>query len=682
MIRTPLRRTLALGGALALVLGVLAAIFQITPAKATPLPPATGSCTYTDGVQSSSQLLVVNTGDTINVTCTGLTTDGTTVENGAVALAQASGLAGIADGGGGQSGFADQTHIVLGAASGGSYSGSFVVHGTGDATNPFTPNNADPNATCPPTQAEINVGITTCAIAVADVATLAGLNTVLLQWASSSAPAANPALTITPGSGVAGDVVTPSIASGQYWGSAILGSGTPAATASGIPAPVVLIDGSPATNNVVLSAAAYCATGHSTARCTAQSNGTLLPSAMSGTITTPTSLLAAGNPHAVTILEPNATAFPGNGPGGTTVAGGGAFNVFGGPSISLSTAQAGNGVAVTVNGSNWDKQGGAVTISFTCGGPGCSGAPAPDSVSVPASAISTGGAFSTSISVTANETRGSNPITASQTALGGQPLSASQPFTVLSFSTGPCTTTGGVGNTCTINQKVQVVVNGVANGLSISEHTPTNGACAPPAGSNNVSNALNSEVDLTPITLNGKTQHATGCLNTVQVEDIRGGLPGWNLTGQMETDFGTGSAGSHAWDKEIPASNLVWLPSVGLTYAGAPNGPSGVLSEVASGGQAAGLNTGPNATQLIPGFGQNYGQHGLILGNVSPDAALHGAGSQYGTSAFEVTTPTPLCAAAPGGGGGTFDCDAGLDLVVPAFVSSGTYAATMDLVVQ
>ncbi len=46
------------------------------------------------------------------------------------------------------------------------------------------------------------------------------------------------------------------------------------------------------------------------------------------------------------------------------------------------------------------------------------------------------------------------------------------------------------------------------------------------------------EVDLTPVTLNGTEQTATGSLKRVEVIDARGGSTGWSLTGTL-TDFGS-----------------------------------------------------------------------------------------------------------------------------------------------
>ena len=158
---------------------------------------------------------------------------------------------------------------------------------------------------------------------------------------------------------------------------------------------------------------------------------------------------------------------------------------------------------------------------------------------------------------------------------------------------------------------------------------------------------------LTGTTLNGKTQHATGCLNTVQITDARGTLPGWTATGVLETDFLGGTHGTHVWDNVIPGNNLHWTPAISLTWPSAPNGPSGVLSEV---------NNGPAAYVSV----------------AAESAGLHGTGSPYSTA--ETTTPNVLCQA-PVDGGGTFNCDASLDLTVPAWVSSGAYQSTMDLVV-
>ena len=86
------------------------------------------------------------------------------------------------------------------------------------------------------------------------------------------------------------------------------------------------------------------------------------------------------------------------------------------------------------------------------------------------------------------------------------------------------------------------------------------------------------------------------------------------------------SADSH---NTIPASNLSWTPSVSLAVA-----EDGLAGDVAA---------GP-------------------------------------ASALSKTTAKTLAVAASGGGGGTWQADAALSLIVPSYVNKGVYSATLDLV--
>ena len=246
----------------------------------------------------------------------------------------------------------------------------------------------------------------------------------------------------------------------------------------------------------------------------------------------------------------------------------------------------------------------------------------------------------------------SDPINAAQTqsaAAGGGTATATTAFSVLGASAGPCSTSGAP-LSCKVNQVIQETVSGVSNGLTVSESAAT---CTVTGATNNADGI---HLTLSGVTLNGKTQVANGCLNTVQIVDARGTLVGWTTTGQLETDFLGPNVGAHTWDHVIPASNLTWTPAISLTYPAPPNGPSGVLSEVAAGA----ASTLPVASQA---------------------AGLNGATGPYPGST-EATTPVDLCDAPTGGGGGTFSCNAGLSLVVPAWVAAGTYQSTLDLVVS
>ncbi|GAA2631350.1 hypothetical protein GCM10010399_74410 [Dactylosporangium fulvum] len=129
-------------------------------------------------------------------------------------------------------------------------------------------------------------------------------------------------------------------------------------------------------------------------------------------------------------------------------------------------------------------------------------------------------------------------------------------------------------------------------------------------------NVAGTSVALTGGTVGGQ---ATGSLNKATVVDLRGTNAGWDLVGQVGDFTGAGT---------IPGSNLGWAPS----------------STKASGSGAV----------------------------VTGATAAPGAGSGLGD-------PRTLCKAASGSSAGTFECGAGLTLVVPDNVAPGTYSATLTL---
>jgi hypothetical protein len=128
------------------------------------------------------------------------------------------------------------------------------------------------------------------------------------------------------------------------------------------------------------------------------------------------------------------------------------------------------------------------------------------------------------------------------------------------------------------------------------------------------------EVDLSPVTLDGTEQAATGALRKVEVIDARGGTTGWSLTGTL-TDF-TAPAGT-----KIPAGKLTWTPNCAA---------------------------GPGASAVTQG-------------SAGP---------------LDTTTAATLCSAPGGSGqivGGTFTAGAGLRLTVPPATGAGRYTAVLTL---
>lgn len=609
------RRVTAVVGVLGL-LGALLVALTAAPAAATPIPPSTSSCTYNG---SPSAVTGVAAGTSVAISCTGMPASSS------IAVVQTSGLAGVADPSSAAAGFADQTHLVIASSdASGNFSATFVVHATGDATNPFTPTNGDANATCPPSQAQINSGLVGCAIALASVATQTPLNTGTLVFASQSPPAA-PTLALSPNANVfPGNQLTASdaAATGHWWGAALTGAPNAAA---GVPGFSATVGGVTATNTLSATPAAYCTATHSGPLCSGQATNTLVPPALSGNITVPTPQPPNGT---VVVTEPNTT--PVGTPTSVQASATITFQATA-PTLTASPASGGNGQVVTLAGANWNPQGGAVAVAFSTANSG-------QTVDTTSLTPSASGAIGGSITVnTTKEALGSNPLVASQT--GPPALTATAAFTVVPFSSN-CTARGTAPNNtgpCSIQQFVTQSVAGDPLGITLSDAAP---GATPPT------------VTMSPVILNGKVQTTTGNMAPVTLDDNRGTLVGWSLTAQFQSDTfncsGAGGAtcpGAHPIDNTIPASNLLLVsPSVACTDAGnpatvPPTPPSCVISEV---------------TQPA-GHVQVFGPSG---------------------------SATSLGTAPAGGGGGGFTANSPVSLLVPPFIAAGTYSNVLNITVS
>jgi hypothetical protein len=234
-------------------------------------------------------------------------------------------------------------------------------------------------------------------------------------------------------------------------------------------------------------------------------------------------------------------------------------------------------------------------------------------------------------------------------------------------------------STCTVNQTISAQVIGTA--LTISEVMT-----AP--------NTSNSAVTLSPVTLGlaaGQNQsqfdQANGMLNSLVVDDNRGTLGGWSVTGQLGGDFNNATPVGPALDNVIPADFLTWVPAVALAMPG---------TLPANNANTPGC---PDQNPAPAGHPVCYGPSGLPSSTGAAGGAGvngTGAGVTGATEPAEVTAGIPavlhnpaggldeLCATATGshpGGGGGFVCSAQLSLAVPPYVAAGTYSATMNLVV-
>jgi len=213
----------------------------------------------------------------------------------------------------------------------------------------------------------------------------------------------------------------------------------------------------------------------------------------------------------------------------------------------------------------------------------------------------------------------------------------------------------------------------IGNGGNLPPCSPFSGTCFP---------AVN----------NGQFDQALGQLNTVTVQDDRGTLSGWTVTGQLESNFNNQSPIGPAVDNVIPADFLTWSPAVALSTPGSlpsnnANTP-GCPTQNPAPAQDPVVCVGPSGTPA--------------LGNAVGGAPVNGTGA---TSVTNDSVPAEVFAGSPetlnnlqgsadvlcatnlslaggaAGGGGSFDCSAGLLLAVPPYVAQGDYRTVMDITV-
>jgi hypothetical protein len=218
---------------------------------------------------------------------------------------------------------------------------------------------------------------------------------------------------------------------------------------------------------------------------------------------------------------------------------------------------------------------------------------------------------------------------------------------------------------------------------------------APVTGSDLSINDAAQSVKLSGVTLGGEFQNATGNLNTVIVNDSRGTLTGWTVTGQMESAFINEYGTGNSLDNVIPADFLTWAPWVSLATPGeipanntnTPWCPNDATSTTCQG--PSGLPAAAGTPTVVVGGTLPAGINGTGAGTTTsstPAEVWYGPttvlndyqGTTYGGQAGQAKV---LCEAPTGGGGGEFACGAWLSLAVPPYVAGGTYVATMDIVV-
>ena len=310
-----LRRACAAAGALGLGAGLIGgtAILAATPASAIPIPPSTSSCTYNGSQVAFAASNVAGTPVTVN--CTGLPA------NTLLIVAQTSPLAGVISPSSAATQEADlSTGKAVTTSATGTLSATITVTATGGSPG-FSA--LDKKAVCPPTQAQVNAGLTNCVVTVADLATTTGLNFGNIIYGTQPTPH-RPTLALTPSHiGKGGGTLTASDKAGAcptpvkarsrcWWGAALTGAPNAAA---GVPGFTVPVHGKPASNTLAASPAIYCFKVATAAACSGLPVGTLIGPHLSGTIAYPHS--GTVGHHEVVALEPNTTPDPGNGPSNT-----------------------------------------------------------------------------------------------------------------------------------------------------------------------------------------------------------------------------------------------------------------------------------------------------------------------------------------------------------------------------
>jgi hypothetical protein len=287
-----------------------ACIGQAAPASATPLSPSTSDCSYSNAATpvNSAAVVGVTPGSTITISCTaGSFTAGSTL-----VLLEASGLAGIVSPSSAELNDLDLSSLgISSAGADGSLSTTFTV--------PTAFSASDPNAACPPTQAQINVGLT-CDLVMVSLSGLQPVNEAMLDYSGQGTPN-RPTLqaavtndrhglkTIS-FSDAPGACATPPTADSRcWWGAAV--TGTPSTAFSGLASPEALVDGRILTGTLAVSPAVYCQSGATAAACASVPVGTLIPPALTGSVTTRHWFGFGSVP--LVVNEPNATPYPGTG---------------------------------------------------------------------------------------------------------------------------------------------------------------------------------------------------------------------------------------------------------------------------------------------------------------------------------------------------------------------------------
>jgi hypothetical protein len=283
-------------------------VAQATSASATAVSPSTSDCSYSNATTpaNSEAVLGVTPGSTITISCAA----GSFTASSTLVIIEASGLAAIVSPSSAELNEVDLGTLgIVSAGTDGSLSTTFTL--------PTTFSASDSNAACPPTQAQINAGLT-CDLVLVSLSTLQPENEAMLVYSGQGTPN-RPSLRATVAddhyglktitfSDAPGACPTPVTADSHCWWGAPV-TGAPSTEFGGIPAPEALVNGRLLTGTLAVSPAIYCQTGATAAACASLPAGTLIPPALSGSVTT--RHLSGSQP--LVVNEPNATPYSGNG---------------------------------------------------------------------------------------------------------------------------------------------------------------------------------------------------------------------------------------------------------------------------------------------------------------------------------------------------------------------------------
>jgi hypothetical protein len=309
------------------------AIVAATTATAGAATPAASACLF-NGQSDTGLVKGITPGSKITITCTGLP------DSKLVIIAEASPLAGILPS---SEAIDEADTTALGSAT--STATGTLPPGT-TFTVPTTFKASDPNAVCPPTQAQVNTGLVGCAVAVAELSGT-DFGDALLQYTGQVEPQV-PTLSLGSASAHAGDQVTVANGAGpgDWWNNP---TGTTTLSAADFK-----VDG-------VQAGATSASVGPATYSITVKNGkvkpGTLSKEPLSGSFTVPCGVTGS---QTVTLTEPNSNPQPG------TIAASAPLTVLPGTtpavtSIDPTRGPSAGGTSVTIAGCNFTT---ATGVSF------------------------------------------------------------------------------------------------------------------------------------------------------------------------------------------------------------------------------------------------------------------------------------------------------------------------------